>query len=170
MHPRMFLSFILLLFAVPAALAGDDPVELMFVQTAESVQIDGNVLRLVNVGPQTLYFSDRPVRLAGHLKMDDYLAEWTAKAGADNFGSNPPNAALSVYQPGKADNTVTIVELRRPVVEGKDLVYEYKLIKGDLPMAGGPTALFIDWIGVGGGVGVGYHGVGVGRRGPGFYR
>ena len=29
-----------------------------------------------------------------------------------------------------------------------------------MPKAGGATALFIDWIGVGGGVGPGFHGVG----------
>jgi hypothetical protein len=37
-----------------------------------------------------------------------------------------------------------------------------------LPANGGPTALFIDWIGVGGGVGPGFHGVGVGGRGVGW--
>jgi len=52
----------------------------MFVQTAESVKADGKTLRLVNVGPQTLYFSDRPVRIAGYLTMPEYLDEW--KAGA----------------------------------------------------------------------------------------
>jgi hypothetical protein len=37
-----------------------------------------------------------------------------------------------------------------------------------MPAKGGPTALFIDWIGVGGGVVRGFHGVGVGFRGPGW--
>ena len=60
--------------------------------------------------------------------------------------------------------------ISRPKVNGPDLVYSYKLIEGVLPAAGGATSLFIDWIGVGGGVGYGFHGVGVGRRGPGFYR
>jgi hypothetical protein len=45
------------------------------------------------VNQQTLYFSDRPVRIAGHLKMAAYLKEWTSKAGKDNFGADPPNAA-----------------------------------------------------------------------------
>ena len=54
-----------------------------------------------------------------------------------------------------------------PKAEGKDLVYNYNVVKGTLPATGGETALFIDWIGVGGGVGVGFHGVGVGVRGPG---
>jgi hypothetical protein len=51
---------------------------------------------------------------------------------------------------------------------GHDLVYHYKLIEGTVPKAGGATALFIDWIGVGGGVGVGFHGVGAGARGVGL--
>ena len=144
--------------------------QLMFVQTAEDFKLDPtkSTFRLVKVNQQTLYFSDRPQRIAGHIKMADYLKEWTAKAGKDNFGANPPNATLSVYEPGQLDNTVVVVELTNPVVEGADLVYKYKIINGKLPAKGGATALFIDWIGVGGGVGFGYHGVGVGFRGPGF--
>ena len=61
-----------------------------------------------------------------------------------------------------------MVEISQPVVEGKDLVYEYKLIEGKVPTEGGATSLFIDWIGVGGGVGPGFHGVGVGARGVGW--
>ena len=48
------------------------------------------------------------------------------------------------------------------------MVNHYKLIEGTVPKAGGATALFIDWIGVGGGVGVGFHGVGAGARGVGL--
>ena len=68
---------------------------------------------------------------------------------------------------GKSDNTLAVVEISNPTVDGKDLVYSYKLIDGALPTSGGATSLFIDWIGVGGGVGFGYHGVGVGARGVG---
>jgi hypothetical protein len=141
----------------------------MFVQIGEDLKVDdaAKTLRLVKVGQQTLYFSDRPVRIAGHLKMAEYLDEWTKKAGKDNFGANPPNAVLSVYEPGQADSTLAVVEITHPRVDGADLVYNYKVIKGKMPAAGGQTALFIDWIGVGGGVGVGFHGVGVGVRGPG---
>lgn len=153
--------------AGPVAAADEPKPELMFVQTAEDLQVDtaGKTLRLVNVNPQTLYFSDRPVRIAGHMKMADYLQEW--KRGADNFGEDPPNATLSVYEPGQADTTLAVVELTNPVVDGDDLVYSYTLIKGTMPKSGGATALFVDWIGPGGGVGFGFHGVGVGLRGPG---
>jgi cell division protein FtsL len=144
--------------------------QLMFVQSAEDLKVDAakNTFRLVKVNQQTLYFADRPDRLAGHLKMADYLKEWTAAAGKDNFKADPPNATLSVYEPGKSDNTIVVVTLTNPVVDGADLVYNYKVINGKMPAKGGATALFIDWIGVGGGVGPGFHGVGVGRRGVGW--
>jgi hypothetical protein len=71
---RNFMAFaVLIAGAAPMIslpqLAGaeEDKVQLMFVQTA-----DDKTLRLVNVGQQTLYFSDRPVRIAGHLSMSAY--------------------------------------------------------------------------------------------------
>ena len=141
----------------------------MFVQSADDLRVDParSTFRVVKVSQQTLYFSERPQRLAGHLTMADYLKEWTAAAGKDNFGADPPNAALSVYEPGQANNTLVVVKITNPVVDGADLVYTFKVIKGTMPAGGGATSLFIDWIGVGGGVGRGFHGVGVGRRGPG---
>jgi hypothetical protein len=153
---------------LPLAHAEQEKAQLMFVQTAEDLKTDDKTLRLVNVGHQTLYFSDRPVRIAGHMPMDAYMDEWKAGEGPDNFAADPPNATLSVLESGQAENTVVVVEISHPVVDDKDLVYEYKLIEGTMPQAGGATALFIDWIGVGGGVGPGFHGVGVGRRGIGW--
>jgi hypothetical protein len=143
--------------------------QLMFVQIAEDLKVDAaaKTLRLVKVNQQTLYFSDRPVRIAGHIKMADYLKEWTPKAGKDNFSADQPNATLSIYEPGQTDNTLVVVKINNPVVDGTDLIYSYTIIDGTMPPNGGATSLFIDWIGVGGGVGPGFHGVGVGFRGVG---
>ncbi|MEA5532566.1 hypothetical protein [Crocosphaera sp. XPORK-15E] len=145
-------------------------IQLMFVQTAEDFKADTakKTLRLVNVTPQTLYFSDRPQRIAGNLTMPAYMDEWKAGAGPDNFANDPPNATLSVYEGGNKENTLAVVEISNPVIEGKDLIYKYKLIEGEMPKNGGATALFIDWIGAGGGVGPGFHGVGAGTRGVGL--
>jgi hypothetical protein len=150
--------------------SADEPKPMfMFVQLADDVKADpdAKTIRLVNVNKQTVYFSDRPVRLAGHLSMDDYLKEWTKAEGSDNFKADPPNATLSVYEPGQADNTLAVIEISHPKKDGADLVYTYKLLDGKMPKSGGATSLFIDAIGIGGGVGVGFHGVGVGLRGPG---
>jgi hypothetical protein len=86
------------------------------------------------------------------------------------FQQRPTNATLSVYESGRHENTLAVVKISHPVIDGKDLVYSYKLIEGAMPKAGGATALFIDWIGVGGGVGPGFHGVGAGARGVGLRR
>ncbi len=150
--------------------ASDQKVQLMFVQTSEDFKVNSKdkTLRLVNVNPQTLYFSDRPKRVAGNLTMPAYFDEWTAKAGPDNFKNDPPNATLSVYEGSNKENTLAVIEISNPVMEGKDLIYKYKVIEGEMPKSGGATALFIDWIGAGGGVGPGFHGVGAGTRGVGL--
>jgi hypothetical protein len=148
--------------------AGGSQAQLMFVQIAEDLRVDAarSTLRLVKVNPQTLYFSDRPKRIAGNLTTADYLKTW--KEGRDSFNADPPNATLSVYEPGRADPTLVVVTLMKPVVDGADLLYTYKIVEGTMPANGGQTSLFIDWYGVGGGVGPGFHGVGVGRRGIGW--
>jgi len=149
--------------------------QLMFVQMADDLKVDerAHSFRLVNVGQQTLYFSDRPLRLTGHLKIDDYLKTWNR--GSDSFEKDNPNATLSVYEPGHPENTIVVVEISNPVVEGSDLVYNYKVLDGTMPASGGASTLFIDWsaLGVGtvGRAGRGVGGVGVrpgaGAGGPG---
>ena len=143
-------------------------VELLFVQTADDVAVADGKLILKGTGKTVIYFSDRPERLAGHYSVPEFLSFWSNGEGADSFLKDPPNATLSVYQPGKPDNVIAVVTISKPVIEGNDLIYDYKLINGEVPKTGGAASLFIDWIGVGGGVGVGFHGVGVGARGVGF--
>jgi hypothetical protein len=55
--------------------ASAQKVQLMFVQTSEDLKVNSEdkTLRLVNVNPQTLYFSDRPKRVAGNLTMPAYF-------------------------------------------------------------------------------------------------
>src|SRR5207247_4402491 len=123
----LILSISLLGRAEETKKTAENKVQLMFVQTAEDLKADGNTLRLVNVGQQTLYFSDRPVRVPGHLTMPAYMDEWKAGEGPDNFSSDPPNATLSVYEPGRHENTLAVVKISHPVIAGKDLGYQYKL-------------------------------------------
>jgi hypothetical protein len=41
--------------------------ESMFVQTAQGIDSDGGTLTLRGTTPSTLYFSDRPKRVVGHM-------------------------------------------------------------------------------------------------------
>jgi hypothetical protein len=61
---------------------------------------------LVNAGQRTVYFSDRPVRVAGHMPMPAYIEEWKSAEGPNNFSSDPPNATVSVYEGGGHENTL----------------------------------------------------------------
>jgi hypothetical protein len=157
------LAAALLVIGISTAVRRLNPgAQLMFVQAAEDVRADekAHSLRLVNAG-QTLYFSDRPVRVAGHIRMEDYLKTWNQ--GKDSFAKDNPNATLSVFEPGRPDNTLVVVEISSPVVDGRDIVYTYKLLDGTMPASGGASTLFIDWVAARPGVGAG----GVGRPGVG---
>ena len=128
---------------------GDERIpQLLFVQNAAAVVTDksGRVLTLKGLSPTTLYFSDRPVRLAGHYRTSEYLKFW--KEGPDSFLKDPPNATLSVFQKGSEDLLDTVVTLRNPRLKGNDLSYDMKVISGKVPKAGGPATLFIDIIGM----------------------
>jgi len=125
-------------------------VELLFVQNARGVAIDKDkgTLTLKGVSPTTLWFSDRPVRMAGHYNMKEYLATWGE--GAESFRTDPPNATLSVFEPGQDDLLDVVVKLQNPRLQGDDLIYDITLIdkEGPLPKKGGPASLFIDIFGV----------------------
>jgi hypothetical protein len=123
--------------------------ELLFVQNAAGVEIGdgGRTLTLKGVGPTTLFFSDRPVRIAGHYRMDEYLDFW--KPGPESFLKDPPNATLSTFRKGRDDLSEVVVTLRNPRLSGNDLTYDVTVISGNLPPTdAGPASLFIDIIGL----------------------
>jgi hypothetical protein len=125
-------------------------VELLFVQNSRGVAIDKDkgTLTLKGVSPTTLWFSDRPVRMAGHFSMKEYLATW--EEGKDNFTADPPNGTLSVFEAGQDELLDVVVKLQNPRVQGDDLIYDITLIdkEAPLPKKGGPASLFIDIFGV----------------------
>jgi hypothetical protein len=60
-------------------------VEDMFVQTASGVQTDGRTMTLLGLTPHTIYFSDRPERIVGHLTTHRFLQWWSeGSAGGCN--------------------------------------------------------------------------------------
>jgi hypothetical protein len=140
---------------IPAAIAVDVPAaapvmaQLLFVQNAARVEVGagGRTLTLKGVSPTTLFFSDRPVRIAGHYRTEEFLQFW--KGGPDSFLKDPPNATLSVFENGKDELSDVVVTLRNPRVSGNDMTYDITVIGGALPKPGiGPASLFIDIIGL----------------------
>ncbi len=135
--------------AKPAPVAiSQEKVELLFVQNATGIEYDKakGTLRMKNVARSTLFFTDRPVRMAGHYHTrDEFLPLWSE--GPDSFAKSPPNATLSLLEVGKADLQNAVINLRNPRMHGKDLIYDITLIEGTVPQAAGDAVLFIDILG-----------------------
>jgi hypothetical protein len=129
-----------------AALTESEPgdIEYMFAQTASGlgINMDGRVT-LHGVAGTTLWFSDRPYRLAGHVPTDEFVSQWGI--GDDNFAENPPNALLSIFETDAVNDVVVI--LSDPQLENDDLSYAVDVSEGDLTPSDGPASLFIDMIG-----------------------
>ena len=134
--------------AVEVPAAAPVMAQLLFVQNAHDVEVGGGgkTLTLKGLSPTTLFFSDRPVRIAGHYLTAEYLQFW--KAGPDSFLKDPPNATLSVFEKGKDELSDVVVTLRNPRVSGNDLTYDIAVISGAMPKTSGPASLFIDIIGL----------------------
>ncbi len=124
--------------------AEEKMVQLLFVQNAKGVTLDSGKMTLKGISPATVFFSDRPERIAGHMGTEEMIPLW--KEGKDSFLKDPPNAALSIFEDGKL--TEVIVELRNPQLNGDDLTYDVRVIKGEMPTKGGLCSLFIDIIGM----------------------
>jgi hypothetical protein len=80
-------------------------------------------LAMNGVDEETLYFSNRPMRQAGHMATQTFTADWAQ--GKNNFAQNPPNAALDVRH-GKT-REVYIVELLNPQYDSKAKLLNYDL-------------------------------------------
>jgi len=118
-------------------------IEYLFVLTAESATLADGVLTMGDVNPATLYFSDRPDRIAGHLTTEEFVAGWGE--GDDNFAENPPNATLSVLAGPEPQDVVVV--LSEPRLENGELGFSVTVLEGSPELAGGANSLFIDIIG-----------------------
>lgn len=131
--------------AVSAETSSEEP-DFLFVQTAKGMTYDAAAKRLTltGVSPVTLFFSDRPERIAGNMRTAHFEDFW--KGGKDSFLQDPPNADLSILEDGKLRQTVVV--LRDPKLEGEDLHYTVEIVDGDMPASGAEVSLFIDVIGM----------------------
>jgi hypothetical protein len=116
--------------------------ESMFVQTAHGMRSDGTTLTLTEVTPSTLYFSDRPKRVVGHMSTSDFVDLWGE--GDNSFEEDPPNAVLSFLEPGDQAPEDAVVVIQQPRLENGSLSYSIETLEGTVPTQTGPVTLFID--------------------------
>ena len=121
-------------------------VQLLFVQNAKDVVLKDGRLTLIGISPTTIFFSDRPNRIAGHMHTEDFVLEWQKGTGKESFHTDPPNGALSIFTEDEIVDVV--VELKNPRLAGGALVYDIDVLELDEPIPSGPASLFIDPVGM----------------------
>lgn len=121
-------------------------VDYLVVQTAKELAFDRdtNIISLTGVSPITLFFADRPERVAGNMKTADFVPFWSQ--GRDSFAKDPPNADVSIIN-GRSMNQVVVV-LQDPALVDDTLRYKIRVLQGDMPVHGTDVSLFIDIIGM----------------------
>src|SRR5262249_55450041 len=90
----------------------------------------------------TLYFSDRPQRIVGHMTTSDFVDLWGE--GDNSFEADPPNAVLSFLEPGDEVPEDAVVVIQQPRLQDGQLSYSIQALEGTLPTQAGPVTLFID--------------------------
>jgi hypothetical protein len=105
---------------------------------------DTKKLTLENVSPITIMFTDRPERIASHMRTAKFVPFWSH--GKDSFLSDPPNADVSLLEGDKLQQFV--VTLMDPAIEGDNLSYMVKVLEGEMPAKGADASVFIDIIGM----------------------
>jgi hypothetical protein len=120
--------------------------DFLFVQTASGMRFDAatNQLTLTGVSPVTLFFADRPERIAGNMRTAAFVPFWSE--GTNSFLSDPPNADVSIIDGESMVQTVVV--LKDPVLDGEDLAYTVEVLEGELPETGTEVSVFIDIIGM----------------------
>lgn len=118
-------------------------IEAMFVQTAAESSAEGSVLTLHDATRSTLYFSDRPERVVGHVTTEMFVDLWDE--GQNSFSEDPPNAVLAFLEPGDDVPEDVVTVIRNPRMEGTSLSYDIEVLEGTMPAhAKGGVTLFID--------------------------
>ncbi len=120
-------------------------VDYLFVQTAKSLAFDRstNGLRLEGVSPITLFFSDRPERIAGNMEAAVFVPFWNKRK--DSFLSDPPNTDISILEGNKVHQVVAV--LRDPVLADDTLSYTARVLKGEMPAQGSLVSVSTDVVG-----------------------
>src|SRR5262245_8110024 len=125
---------------------GAKQADFLFVHTAQRMTFDKSMSKLAlhGVSPVTVFFADRPERIAGNMKTTAFVPFWST--GKDSFLSDPPNADLSILEGNELRQVVVV--LQAPELKGDTLTYTVRVLQGEMPAKGADVSVFIDVIGM----------------------
>ena len=119
-----------------------EEIDALFVQSAMGFESNEDRVMLRGLAPSTVYFSDRPQRVVGHIGNADFVSIWGE--GEDSFASDPPNAVLAFVDEGEAMPSDAVITITDPQLDGDDLSYAMTVLEGELPASASACTLFID--------------------------
>jgi hypothetical protein len=119
-----------------------EEIEAMFVQVARNMTTAGDKVTFHGLSPATLFFSDRPQRVVGHLTAQQFVDEWDK--GENSFAVDPPNAVISFLEAGDETPEDAIVVLKDPGLDGDRITYSVDILEGSLPAKAESCSVFID--------------------------
>jgi hypothetical protein len=132
-------------FCKTALAQANGSADFLFMQSAKGMMFHkaASKLTLTGVSPVTVFFTDRPERVAGNMRTTAFIPFWSE--GKDSFKSDPPNADISLLEGNTLRQVVVVLE--EPVLLGENLTYTVKVLQGELPAKAADISVFIDIIG-----------------------
>lgn len=118
------------------------PVPSLAVINSAGATLKDGKLTLTGVSANSILFTDRPVRGAGHVTTEQFIMQWDE--GKNNFAIDPPNATVSVLGGDGSEVSDAVVTLKNPKLDGNNLTFEVSVLEGGLDGPSGPAAVFID--------------------------
>jgi hypothetical protein len=122
-----------------------DSIEALFVHSAHGLTSSKGSVTFHGLAHATLFFSDRPQRVVGHMTSRKFVDQWGE--GEDSFAQDPPNAVLSFLENGDTVPEEVTMTISDPQLDGDTLTYKVDILDGMLPTKAGPCSLFIDPVG-----------------------
>lgn len=111
--------------------------EMQFLPQADQVSFDGTYLVLDGVSPMIPFFVDRPLRVTGVITPEQFGDIWALSEASLKLG--PAVATIAVMSANRTPSP--IAELHAVTVSGNRMVFEARMISGQLPDATGPVTL-----------------------------
>jgi hypothetical protein len=112
----------------------------LYVITAQEGAYAGRTLTLKKVSLVTLYFTDQPARIVGHMPTQEWVNRFSPEGSLAD--ADPPNGVLSVL--GASDNKEVVLELKEPKLDSETLRFRARFLRGSLPASFGLCTLFME--------------------------
>jgi hypothetical protein len=110
----------------------------MYVLTAGKMTYANGKLTLGRFDRTTLAFSERPFRMAHHVRTASFISTWAH----DSKPSGKPNGSIAMTAAGQPGTAA--IELQHPRIGRNGLTFDVAVLDGKIPASATSVSLFVD--------------------------